>query len=262
MCVKSQLGNSLEDVDSVFDLSEEQGNKSGVSRSFFQGIGRSITETMPDRNFNIPPHLVKTEIWIGLTGLYDADYIVVLDGIGVDVNMMGTVSSSMNNVSGYIRDSRSCYLKKPMFVSIREVSDDAQKRRQDWMGSIEGLKVSESVPKFGLQSGELLVEGFSELVGVINDDESKPLLIAGRSVYRRNLAKGVNEMIENGPEIVDTVTDNQRPTNGIGRWPNSEHPHPYSCHLRASLEKGFITAAVEPSIDFCVNRLEVLFSAV
>jgi len=262
MCVESQSSDSLEKVYSVFHLPNEYGEKCGIPSPSLKGISRTITQSMPNRNFNVSAHLFKAEIWIGLTGLYDADYVVVLDRIGIDIDLMGTGTNSMNDVPSNVCDARSCYLKKPVLVSVGEVSNNAQKRRKDWMRSIERLNMGESIPEFRLQSSELLVKGFGELFGIVNDDETETLFIAGRSVNRRNLAEGVNEVIQNGSKIVDAVSDNQRPPDDIGRRTNSQHPNAYPGKLCATFEKGFITATVEPCVDFSVNRLEVFFSAV
>jgi hypothetical protein len=262
MCAQSQSGQTFEDVDCVSNFFDKQRKKSGIPCSPFQGVSRTISCTMPNSNFNIPAHLLKTEIWIRLAGLYYADYVVVLDGIGIDVNVMSPTARGMKDVSSDIRDTRSCYLKKPMFVGIREVSNDAQERRKDWMRSIEGLKMLKSIPKFGEQAAEFLVKGFREVVGIVNDEEAETLFVAGRSVNRRHLTKSMDEVIEDGSEIIDTVPDNDRPSNKIRGWSHPQHSHSYSGHFRATLEKGLITATVQPSLDFRIDRLEVFFSAV
>jgi hypothetical protein len=258
----NQLGDSFEEGNSISHLSDEQRDKSRVSSPSLQGISRTTTQLMPNRYFDIPANVFKAEIWIRLAGLYDADYVVVIDGIGIDVDVMGSAIDGMDDVSGKTTDTRSCYLKKPMLISVGEISDDAQKRRQNWMSSFEGLNVSESLPELRDKSTELLVKGLIELFGVINDEESETLFIAGRRVDRRHLTKGMNEVIECRPQIVDAVADNQRPADKVRRRTNPQHSHPYSGHLRATLEKGLITATIEPSTNFSVNRLEVFFSAV
>lgn len=149
-----------------------------------------------------------------------------------------------------------------MFIGVGQIANDAQQWGQHRVLAIEWLKLSQDIGIGGTQPLEGPIESFGEFVRVIDDDERQSLFIAGRRVDVRHLAKGVHQVIQSGTQIIEAISDDDRPPDEIRRGASSQDRNPYPGLLRATLDKGLITATVEPRLDFTVNSLEVFFSAV
>jgi hypothetical protein len=262
MCVQSKSGNQFESSDNKLNLVDEHFQECGVFATALKGIGRTLSERVPDAYFDLNSQRVNCQILIGLTGLEDADYVVVLDWFRIYPGDFGSHAAIRYKSPREVRYTRSCYLKKPVFVGIGQVSDDCQERRKNEVLPVERLQSFKNMDKPVGESFKNPLSRLGKFFGVIDDDECDSLFLAGRHICRVNLHKGMDKMVERGSEIVEAIADDYRPSDEI-RWrPDSNHTDAYACSLRATLEKGFITATVEPMADFSIDRFEMFFSAV
>ena len=76
----------------------------------------------------------------GFSGLYDADYVVMLDWFRIDTRDLIALPLVAHDMGGKINYSSACYLQKPMLIGIGQVADYRQQRRQLGMLTPEGLE--------------------------------------------------------------------------------------------------------------------------
>jgi len=200
-------------------------------------------------------------MWVRLSGLYEADYVVIFDWFGIGPDDFGTPAGVSQDGRGELDYSCTCYLEKPVFIGIGQVANDRQQGRKEGMYAHEGLERFKEGGEFRSEAREVALHGPTELGRIIDNDETYTPLFGGRCISRRKVRKQKSEVIQCGAQIVDAIADNQSPTNEIGRRPNLTQTDPYAACLSPTLEKGFVTALLQPFGDFAINRLEVFFSA-
>ena len=103
------------------------------------------------------------------------------------------------------------YIQKPVLVSIVKVADDSEQWRKDTVRSVVRLYRLDNCPHCETQrlnAPELLRESNR----TIRDGELKYPVI-GRGISARLMDRdGVDKIVESRPEVMDTISADQRPT--------------------------------------------------
>jgi hypothetical protein len=229
---------ALQGVNEGLHLANEQTQEGSDLGPSLHGIGRTLTLTVPNGYLNRNVNRMNCEVWIRLTGLYEADYCVLLDWFGVDPSHLrsDTRSAQIGDIDlGY---SRCCYLKQPMLVGIGEVSDKRQQGRQYGVLPSIGLERFNQVNKTLFEPSKPSLGGFPKLLGRID------------------------EMVQGGADIRQAISDDHCPSSGVGLGSDTKKCYPYSCRLTATFREGLISATVEPLGDFSLDSVEMFFSPV
>ena len=158
--------------DDELDLCYENLEERRIVGPRVHGVQVTVSKTVPECYRNPTLYSLNCEIWVRLTGLYDANYVVILDGIGVHPNSLLPSVGISNKVHRLRYHSGPRQLKKPMLVRVGEVSENPQRGREMGMGPIVGLHPLNSVYDGRTKPVQpLTVVPIGKLGGIIDDDE-------------------------------------------------------------------------------------------
>jgi hypothetical protein len=254
----------LDNIDSIFDLVDEERNENGDIRSV-SGVGVAISKAVPQCYCGPNLSALKCEVWIRLKGFYNTNYIAVLDGLGTDMQPCPSLSPE-TEIPLY--DSGVCYLQKPMLIGIGKFPENCEKGRESGMFPNIGLQSSNGSDNFRAKdtgtcahSDTPLVAPVIPLILGINDDEGEPLYIAGRIFRRFKLGNRVNQMIQGATKIVDAVSDDKSPTHKVLGKSLVMPSNSMVGMIRVIMKRGVCLAVLRPFSDFVVDDFVMFHSA-
>jgi hypothetical protein len=250
-------------VDNEPNFTQETGQQHRVAGPGIEGVSVTVSEAVPESYFNPGLYRIKCELCVRLVGLCHANYVVVLDWFGLDQANLLSFCGVGENDEVEQRYSGCCGLQKPVFVSIGELSKNSQERRKEGMTTFVRLDTLNCVNHGLAQTRKTPpVVSIHKEGGRVNDDEGHLFNIGGELVSRLVLRNRVDEVIESRTQVVNKISNNQRPSQRIGLGPVNVDGDSNAGVVGASFDGERIVPALYPGLDFRVENFEVLFSAV
>lgn len=252
---------SLDLLDYEGNLVDEDGHKRSISGVGQQGIGYTLSQAVPECYLNPRECVLECQLWIRLTGLYDANYIVVLDWFGIHENELLPKTGIRNK-----RDSIHCYtgsshLKKSMLVGIVKSLQDSKGRGNNGVRPIVGLKSFDCVNEGAAETLQLPFTFSPKLRFRVSDNEVIPVYIGGRHFSRFEFSGHVNQVIQGTPKVVDAVCDNECPSQEIGLGLVEMNDETDAGFVSATFDGERVVASICPSCYLSVDSFEMFFSA-
>jgi hypothetical protein len=261
--VRIESIDSASDVlNNKLDLRDQHWDQHGISRPSLKGVSLSLSQSVPKGYLNGGIARQECQIWIRLGGLQHANYIIVFDCVGDNTESLLSSGVVANEISLHGGHRSVCHLKKPMFVSVGEISKDFKQGRPDGVSSDVGLNPFNRIDNGGTEVVDTFpVIPVSELLRRINNDEGQLIYIGGRIFRRLVLRNTVNKVVEDAPKIVNTIPDHKRPSEEV-RLGSMEVDHDSDAGIVcAAFDGERVIATLHPSIDFSVSQFEVFFCA-
>jgi hypothetical protein len=157
-----------------------------------------------------------------------------------------------------LADLKNNYVEQSVFVKIVEIAEQGQQGREGWVPSVVRLHSFDSCPHVvaqGLEPPQLL----GEVLGTIGDGELQNLFISGRVLSRFVNSESVNEVIQSGPQIVDTIAENQAPSIKSGFRLDVLNNHAVAGAISIDLSADNVRVGVNPSLQFSVESIRMFF---
>ncbi|MHB8525965.1 MAG: hypothetical protein ACYDD2_07410 [Candidatus Acidiferrales bacterium] len=183
----------------------------------------------------LPDRCVFDSSWAGIVAnaYHESRIVFVLHVKGRRINGESQDFAAVLNFGGEVRDrlnhlmsgtldidfrsllQATCYLEQPVFIAIVEVSEKPEQWREHLMSSVVRLYPLNDCPHCIAQGLDSITLPDKFFVGV-GDRELQNSLVGGRPEPRLGDSHGVNEMVKSGPQVVDEISENKRPSAEIG----------------------------------------------
>lgn len=158
-------------------------------------------------------------------------------------------------VSACQMNSSEC--EEPVFVSVIEVPEKGEKRRERAVRSVVRLYPLDLCPHCQIERSDppsLVVE----VGGSVSNGELKPSFVGGRVALGLNGGDGVNQMVEGRPKIVNTVAEEEGQSVEVG-WIGDAGDKMVIMAIRAMINRYGGWLRMTPSSNYSVGGFGVFY---
>jgi hypothetical protein len=141
------------------------------------------------------------------------------------------------------------YIEQPMLVSVVEVTDQSEERRYVSVPSIVRLQSLDSCLGRCAEAADLSIPVLGPIVGLRDDWKLNTAVIRGRSLTAISNGEAVSRVIKRGPQIMNAITGDQRPSIKGRGFTNIENDAVVAT-LSVELLDGDIGVCVKPRLPF------------
>ena len=155
-------------------------------------------------------------------------------------------------------DLRYDYVEQPVLVKIIEIAEQSQQGREGWVPSVVRLHSLDFCPHAETQRlhSKCLVGEFGGRVG---DRKLQNFLVTGGGPFGFTNGSGVDEVIQSGAQIVNTVAEDDRPPIQRRGCFDIFDETAVAGTVSIDLLADDVRVAVNPSFQFAVESIGVLF---
>lgn len=247
-------------VDNKFDLLEDSQNKglvvSPICIERCVSLRRFVLESNLKSNMT---GRVELEVRVGFRNLEDADYSSVLNIPFIYVEgRLGSIPTLTYEL--YVDDGRRGQddSQNLMLIPVRKFGQNTQEGRDFWIrNAVEGLKTKDGISYRIGNTGEFPPAPVTEVSMRSSDDESGLVAFVGIGTSGES-SDGENQVIQRGPQVGDTVADDEAPSFKVGGRANSPDFKPVFGELLIAFEDKFVRVSLEPCHDFAIDDFEVV----
>jgi hypothetical protein len=139
-----------------------------------------------------------------------------------------------------------------VLVGIIEVAQDGKERRHEGMLSVVRLNTLDSLPNRQAKVSDVPMLRLKVVRGVIDNESGSPNV--GRWVRLEFVNRNsVDQMIERGTQVVDGITENQRPTLER-RWLQDREDEAVTCEVAVDLLRECVRVFLYPSMQLAIEQ--------